>query len=268
MADWCSPNLYWPIILHILLASVPITDLHSSLFKLLSLELFHVHRSAIVSVVDTEVGAFFECINTSCILNFIAFWGCQILSHFSESVFRTGFALPWSIGSFLYFVMKTVICLWIVKSHIFVLRSLAISVCVWDTSYEILRCLIIRHLNISQWKNLLHMKQFLYYTVLLCTVKFLLPPCRKYWMYWNNLYTYWSHLVCVSSWRQKVLKGFFVVKFITFSKNVGANLTLSDPTQHYDFPVPLRCRKTSNTFLLRLWPARSAVGACPTLFLM
>jgi hypothetical protein len=49
------------------------------------------------------------------------------------------------------------------------------------------------------------------------------------------------------------------------------HLTLSDPTsdlvQHYDFPVPLRCRKTSDTFLLRLWPARSAVGACPTLFL-
>jgi hypothetical protein len=49
-------------------------------------------------------------------------------------------------------------------------------------------------------------------------------------------------------------------------------LTLFDPTsdlvRHYDFPVPLRCRKTSDTFLLRLWPARSTVGACPTLFLM
>ena len=46
-------------------------------------------------------------------------------------------------------------------------------------------------------------------------------------------------------------------------------LTLSDPTsdlvQHYDFPVPLRCGVTSDTFLLRLF-TRSAVGACPTLF--
>ena len=189
-----------------LLASVPITDLHGSLFKWLSLELFHVlHRNAIVSVVDTKVGAFFECINISCILNFNAFWGYQILSHFLESVFRTGFAVPWSVGSFLYCVMQTVICLWIVKSHISALTSLAISVCEWDTCYEILRCLIIRHLNISQWMKLLHMKQFLYYTVLLCAVKFLLLP---YWMYWNSLYTHCSHLVCVSSWRRKALIGF------------------------------------------------------------
>ena len=55
------------------------------------------------------------------------------------------------------------------------------------------------------------------------------------------------------------------------SGNFSSFLTLSDPTsdliQHYDFPVPLRCRKTSDTFLLRLC-ARSTVGACPTLFLM
>jgi hypothetical protein len=46
-------------------------------------------------------------------------------------------------------------------------------------------------------------------------------------------------------------------------------LTLSDPTsdlvRQYDFPVLLRCRKTSDTVLLRLC---AAVGACPTLFLM
>jgi hypothetical protein len=112
-----------------LLASLPITDLHSSLFKLLSLELFRVYRNAIVSVVDTKVGAFFGCINISCILNFNAFWGYQILSHFSESVFRTGFAVLWNIGSFLYFVMKTVICLWNVKSHFFTLGPC--DFCVW-----------------------------------------------------------------------------------------------------------------------------------------
>ena len=49
-------------------------------------------------------------------------------------------------------------------------------------------------------------------------------------------------------------------------------LTLSDPTSdlvwHYDFPIPLRCWVTSDTFFfLRLF-AHSAVGACPTLFLM
>jgi len=46
-------------------------------------------------------------------------------------------------------------------------------------------------------------------------------------------------------------------------------LTLSDPTsdlvRHYGFPILLRCRVTSDTFFLRLF-ARSAVGACPTLF--
>ena len=56
--------------------------------------------------------------------------------------------------------------------------------------------------------KLLHMKHFFYYAVFLYTVKFLLPTCRKYWMYWNNLYTHYSHLVCVSSWRWKVLTGF------------------------------------------------------------
>ena len=50
-------------------------------------------------------------------------------------------------------------------------------------------------------------------------------------------------------------------------------LTLSDPmsnlVRHYDFPILLRCRVTSDNFFffLRLF-ARSAVGACPTLFLM
>jgi hypothetical protein len=49
------------------------------------------------------------------------------------------------------------------------------------------------------------------------------------------------------------------------------HLTLSDPTshviRHYDFSVPLQCRKTSDTFFVALF-ARPAVGACPTLYLM
>jgi hypothetical protein len=48
-------------------------------------------------------------------------------------------------------------------------------------------------------------------------------------------------------------------------------LALSDPTsdlvRHYDFPVPLQCRKTSDTFFCCVC-LLSAVGACPTLFLM
>ena len=55
------------------------------------------------------------------------------------------------------------------------------------------------------------------------------------------------------------------------SANASYPLTLSDPTsdliRHYDFPILLRCRLTSDTFFLRLF-AHSAVGACPTLFLM
>ena len=46
-------------------------------------------------------------------------------------------------------------------------------------------------------------------------------------------------------------------------------LTLSDPTsdlvRHYDFPIPLRCRVTPDTFFFALF-SRSAVGACSTLF--
>jgi hypothetical protein len=46
-------------------------------------------------------------------------------------------------------------------------------------------------------------------------------------------------------------------------------LTISDLTSNlvrqYDFPVPLRCRKTSDTVFVVCSPA---VGACLTLFLM
>ena len=45
-------------------------------------------------------------------------------------------------------------------------------------------------------------------------------------------------------------------------------LILSDPrsdlAREYDFPVPLRCRKTSDTVFVVF--ARSTVGACPALF--
>ena len=48
---------------------------------------------------------------------------------------------------------------------------------------------------------------------------------------------------------------------------VTGSLTLSDPTsdlvRHYDFPVPLRCRKTSDTFLLRPLRCRSLSDAFP-----
>jgi hypothetical protein len=47
-------------------------------------------------------------------------------------------------------------------------------------------------------------------------------------------------------------------------------LNLSDPTSNlvrqHDFPVPLRCRKTSDTVFVAFVPP--AVGACPTIFLM
>ena len=46
-------------------------------------------------------------------------------------------------------------------------------------------------------------------------------------------------------------------------------LTLSDPTpdlvRHYDFPVPLRCRKTSDSFLLCPLHCRSLSNASPHL---
>jgi hypothetical protein len=55
-----------------------------------------------------------------------------------------------------------------------------------------------------------------------------------------------------------------------FHENTAEGLTLSDPTlklvRQYDFPVSLRCRKTSDTGFVAL--GSPAVGACPMLFLM
>jgi hypothetical protein len=59
-------------------------------------------------------------------------------------------------------------------------------------------------------------------------------------------------------WRR--LSQCFIYEFRTTSNIKAPNLTLSDPTsdlvRHYDFPVPLQCQKTSDTFLLhplRCW---------------
>ena len=97
-------------------------------------------------------------------------------------------------------------------------------------------------------------------------------------------------VVCVIS--MKYIKWMHNVK-LTASLSICmflplSHLTLLDPmsnlVRHYDFPIllrcrvmsdtfffaflrPLRCRSLSDTFFLRLF-ARSAVGACPTLFHM
>jgi len=52
-----------------------------------------------------------------------------------------------------------------------------------------------------------------------------------------------------------------------FCTEIHFCLTLSDPTsdliRHNDFPVPLRCQKTSDTFLLRLLRCRSLSDVFP-----
>jgi hypothetical protein len=59
-----------------------------------------------------------------------------------------------------------------------------------------------------------------------------------------------------------------IVHIICFHTDKGFEcLTLSDPAsdlvQHYDFPVPLRCWKTSDAFLLRPLCCRSLSDAFP-----
>jgi hypothetical protein len=84
----------------------------------------------------------------------------------------------------------------------------------------------------------------------------------KFWKEYRVLYMKTYTFTTEHRWNLLIIRN---VSDIRCRKNQNIHLTLSDPTSNlvrqYDFPVPLRCRKTSDTVLCLFSRCRSLSDA-------